>query len=73
MGEIFQVSLFKTMKKKIVNFFHEVRIELEKVSWPEKRVLKVTTGVIVFFMLVFALYLGIIDIIFSKTISIFLR
>lgn len=61
------------MKKKIVNFFHEVRIELEKVSWPEKRVLKVTTGVIVFFMLVFALYLGIIDIIFSKTISIFLR
>ncbi len=61
------------MKKKILGFIQDVRTELEKVSWPEKKVLKITTGVIVFFMVVFALYLGIIDVIFSKAIRIFLR
>ncbi len=61
------------MKKKILNFIQEVRAELEKVSWPEKRVLKITTGVIVLFMILFGLYIGIIDIIFSRSIRIFLR
>lgn len=61
------------MKKKILNFLHDVRTELERVSWPEKRVLKITTGVIVFFMVLFALYIGIIDVVFSKIISVFLR
>ncbi|MCD6408505.1 preprotein translocase subunit SecE [bacterium] len=61
------------MKRKIVNYLHEVRAELEKVTWPEKRVLKITTFVVVFFMILMALYIGIIDIIFSKLVSIFLR
>jgi preprotein translocase subunit SecE len=60
------------MKKKILNFIHEVKIEMEKVSWPEKKVLKITTGVIVFFMLIFALYIGIVDIVFSKIVRLFL-
>ena len=61
------------MNRKIVNYLHEVRAELEKVTWPEKRVLKITTLVVVFFMIVMALYIGIIDIIFSKLVSIFIR
>lgn len=62
-----------TMKKKILVFLNNVRNELEKVSWPEKKVLKLTTGVIVLFMVIFSLYLGIVDIIFSKLIRNFLR
>jgi len=61
------------MKKKILVFLNNVRNELEKVSWPEKKVLKLTTGVIVLFMVIFSLYLGIVDIIFSKLIRNFLR
>jgi len=61
------------MKRKIVNYLHEVRAELEKVTWPEKRVLKITTFVVVFFMILMALYIGIVDIIFSKLVSLFLR
>jgi preprotein translocase SecE subunit len=47
--------------------------ELGKVSWPEKKVLKITTGVIVVFMILFSVYLGIADILFSGLIRIFLR
>lgn len=61
------------MKKKILNFLSEVRMELEKVTWPEKRTLKITTGVVVFLMVLFAFYIGVVDIIFSKVIAIFLR
>ncbi|HOL22699.1 MAG TPA: preprotein translocase subunit SecE [bacterium] len=61
------------MKKKILNFLSEVRIELEKVTWPEKRALKITTGIVVFLMFLFAFYIGVVDIIFSKVIAIFLR
>jgi len=61
------------MKKKISKFINSVINELSKVSWPEKKVLKITTGVIIVFMILFALYLGIVDIIFSKLIRVFLR
>ncbi|MDD5600777.1 MAG: preprotein translocase subunit SecE [Actinomycetota bacterium] len=61
------------MKKKILNFLSEVKMELEKVTWPEKRALKVTTGLVVLLMIIFALYIGIVDIIFSKAIAVFLR
>ncbi|HNS33313.1 MAG TPA: preprotein translocase subunit SecE [bacterium] len=61
------------MKKKIANFINGVINELGKVSWPEKKVLKITTGVIVFFMVLFSIYLGVADIAFSKLIRMFLR
>jgi preprotein translocase subunit SecE len=61
------------MKKKIINFLNEVKAELEKVSWPEKRILKITTGVVVLFMLLFGFYLGVIDLLFSNIIRLFLR
>ncbi|MBN1444720.1 MAG: preprotein translocase subunit SecE [Candidatus Omnitrophica bacterium] len=61
------------MKKKIINFLQEVKTELEKVSWPEKKILKITTGVVVLFMLLFGFYLGVVDLVFSKIIRIFLR
>lgn len=61
------------MTRKIVNYLQEVRAELEKVTWPEKKVLKITTLVVVFFMILMALYIGIVDVIFSKLVSIFIR
>ncbi|MGI6596048.1 MAG: preprotein translocase subunit SecE [Elusimicrobia bacterium] len=61
------------MKKKILNFIAEVKIELGKVSWLEKKVIRITTVVVVVFMLLFAFYIGVVDIIFSKIITLFLR
>jgi preprotein translocase SecE subunit len=47
-------------------------MELEKVSWPEKRILKVTTLVVIVMMFLMAIYIGTVDIIFSRIISLFL-
>ena len=61
------------MKKKISDFFNEVKAELKKVTWPEKKILRRTTVIIVIFIFIMALYIGIIDLIFSKVIILFLR
>lgn len=61
------------MKDKIRNYFLEVKSELKKVTWPEKRTLKISTFVIVIFMVVMAIYFGIVDVIFAKIISLIIR
>ncbi|MCM8804019.1 MAG: preprotein translocase subunit SecE [Candidatus Omnitrophica bacterium] len=61
------------MKEKIKNYIYEVKAELKKVTWPEKRTLKISTFVIIIFMVIMAIYFGIIDVIFSKLISLILR
>lgn len=61
------------MKKKIKNFIEEVKLELKKVTWPEKRVLRISTIVIVFLMVLMAIYFGIVDLIFSKIVSLIIR
>jgi preprotein translocase subunit SecE len=61
------------MKEKIKNYIYEVRSELKKVTWPEKRTLKISTVVIVIFMIIMAIYFGIVDVIFAKVISLILR
>jgi len=46
---------------------------LAKVTWPAKEMLKLTTIVVLVFMVIMGLYVGLIDVIFSKVISLFLR
>ncbi len=61
------------MKEKIRTYLTEVRMELTKVTWPTKQQLRLTTIVVIVFMIVAGTYIGIIDIIFSKVISLILR
>ena len=53
----------------INNFFKEVRVELKKVNWPNKKdIIKHTLTVIVFLVLV-AAYLGTVDFLFSQGLN----
>jgi len=57
------------MFKKVANFLREVKIELSKVSWSNRReLLEATTAVMVvtFFL---ALFIGTVDIVLSKILS----
>ncbi|HOK57169.1 MAG TPA: preprotein translocase subunit SecE [bacterium] len=61
------------MKDKIKNYLFEIRSELKKVTWPEKKILRLSTVIIVFLMVIMALYFGIVDLIFSKVVSLIIR
>ncbi len=54
------------MKKIVMEYLAEV-------TWPAKEMLKLTTIVVLVFMVIMGLYVGLIDVIFSKVISLFLR
>jgi preprotein translocase subunit SecE len=57
------------MFKKIAEFFQEVKLELKKVVFPTKKEVIGSTWVVIFTVLVSAVFLGMVDIGLSKLIT----
>ncbi len=57
------------MRDKILNFFLDIYRELKKVSWPKKTELRDSTKIVVITMIIFAVFVYIVD----KSISEFLK
>ena len=53
------------MWNKLTNFVRDVRAEFSKVSWPTREDLVSSTGVVLVFSAVFAVFIGIFDLIIS--------
>lgn len=55
--------------QKIAQYFKDSWVELQKVSWPNrKQAIKLTAAVLIF-SVVFALYIGLLDTIFSNLLQ----
>ncbi|GMW03652.1 MAG: hypothetical protein AMXMBFR84_47860 [Candidatus Hydrogenedentota bacterium] len=57
---------------RIRTFYHEVRVELEKVSWPSKEELKGMTGVVLLTLAVLGAIIGAYDWVFLKIVQLVL-
>ena len=57
------------MFKKLANFVSDVKTEMAKVSWPSKDQLKGQTLVVIFVSLFFALFIFVVDHLFSRLLS----
>ena len=57
------------MFSKAIGFLAEVRAEVKKVTWPSRREAIGGTAVVVFVVLVMAMFLGIVDAILSKAVQ----
>ena len=49
------------MFKKLFKFLREVKLEMKKVSWPSRKEISGSTGVVILNVLIVSVYLGIID------------
>ncbi len=58
---------------KATRFFTEVRVELGKVSWPERRQVIGSTAVVIVSVFLISFFLGLVDILLEKVISTILR
>ncbi|MBP6885761.1 MAG: preprotein translocase subunit SecE [Candidatus Pacebacteria bacterium] len=56
----------------IATFLREVRVELSKVSWPSRQQLTAYTAVVIGLSLFVAVYLGGLDTLFAKILSLVL-
>ena len=61
------------MLSKTINFLKEVKVELKKVSWPDRNELVGSTVIIIITVAMVAVFIGICDFIFSKLIHIIIR
>ncbi len=57
----------------IINFVKESYVELKKVTWLSKKEVVASTIVVVIVIIIMAIYIGTIDFILAKIVSLFLR
>lgn len=55
--------------KNPINFFKEVRVELKKVTWPTRSEVIKYTIVVIAVSAIVGVYLGVLDLAFSKSIE----
>ena len=58
--------------KKIKQFFEEVINEVKKVTWPGKKEIIGSTTVVVVLVLIVSFYIGFVDFVLSKLLSVVL-
>lgn len=58
---------------KIKNFFTEVKVELGKVSWSTRQELIGATTVVIVITLIMTVYIGIVDLAFSRLLTILIK
>ena len=57
----------------IKKFVSEVQAEFSKITWPDKKVTLGLTGMVVLLTFIISAYLGTVDVILGKLISLILR
>jgi preprotein translocase subunit SecE len=58
------------MQNKISGFFNDIKLEMSKVSWPNKEELIGSTVVVLVSLAILSGFIGVCDILLSKTINI---
>ena len=63
----------KKFFNKIINFIREAIAELKKVIWPSRKELKNSTIVVVFTIIIASVFIGLIDLVFTKILTLFMK
>ena len=61
------------MANKLTKFLTEAKVELSKVSWSTKDELGGSTSVVIFSVIILAIFIGTCDFILSRAINLLLR
>jgi preprotein translocase subunit SecE len=61
------------MLEKIRNFLREVRVEMEKVTWPGRKEVQAATLVIIALVILLAVFIGGVDFVVSRVLGLFFR
>jgi len=63
----------KNIFNKINSFIKEAIAELKKVIWPTKKELKNSTIVVITTIIIASIFIGLIDIFFTKALTLFIK
>lgn len=63
----------KKFFNKIIDFIKEAIAELKKVIWPSRKELKNSTIAVVFTIIIASVFIGLIDLVFTKILTLFMK
>lgn len=63
----------KNFFNSINNFIKEATAELKKVIWPTRKDLKNSTVVVISTIIIASIFIGIVDIFFTKALTLFMK
>lgn len=63
----------KNIFNKINNFVKEAIAELKKVIWPTQKELKNSTIVVITTIIIASIFIGLVDIFFTKVLTLFMK
>jgi preprotein translocase subunit SecE len=63
------MNIFSRIKK----FITEIKVEMQKVSWSDRNELIGSTGVVIVSTALLAIFIGIVDIILSRFVSLLIK
>ena len=63
----------KNIFNKINNFMKEAIAELKKVIWPTQKELKNSTIVVITTIIIASIFIGLVDIFFTKALTLFMK
>ncbi len=63
----------KNIFNKINNFMNEAVAELKKVIWPTQKELKNSTIVVITTIIIASIFIGLVDIFFTKALTLFIK
>ncbi|OGP67143.1 MAG: preprotein translocase subunit SecE [Deltaproteobacteria bacterium RBG_16_44_11] len=59
----------KEIFQKIIQFLNGAKVELKKVTWPDKKQTLASTAVVIIIVFIVAIYLGIVDYVLAKLVK----
>ncbi|MEI6127815.1 MAG: preprotein translocase subunit SecE [Pseudomonadota bacterium] len=62
----------KSLLEKTKQFFREVRVELKKIAWPQKKETVASTSVVLIIVFIVSFFLGFVDLGLSRMVKIIL-
>lgn len=63
----------KKFFSKIINFIKEAIAELKRVIWPNRKELKNSTIIVISTIIFFSISIGIVDLFFTKALTLFMK
>jgi len=65
-------GIIKGIIDRVVLFFREVKVEIKKISWPQRNETIASTSIVIIIVLIIGIFLGIVDVGLARLVKLIL-
>jgi preprotein translocase SecE subunit len=65
-------GIVKGIIDRVVLFFREVKVEIKKISWPQRKETIASTSIVIIIVLIIGIFLGIVDVGLARLVKLIL-